>query len=308
MTSSTDPAATRVAPASPALLRQAAEDAARAQRAAGVTIALLGSQAAQLEACRLWNDVWDREGQPPVSPELLRALAYAGNYVAGAREGGRLVGAVLGFYAGGAGPDHMHSHMAGVDSTVRGRGVGFAMKLHQRHWALERGLARITWTFDPLVRLNGVFNLAKLGAEGDEYLVDFYGSMPDAINGGDETDRIVVTWDLTHPRVAAAAAGTPATLEPAPLLEVGAGVALDVGEGDDPVPGLRHGEILLCRVPRDIVALRRRDPTLGLAWRRALREALVGASDRGLRIRGITRDGWYVLAAPSAHLPQGPAR
>ena len=68
------------------------------------------------------------------------------------------------------------------------------MKLHQRAWAADHGLAWVTWTFDPLVRRNAWFNIGVLGAEVHEYLVDFYGPIDDSINAGDESDRLLVAW------------------------------------------------------------------------------------------------------------------
>ena len=62
----------------------------------------------------------------------------------------------------------------------------------------------MTWTFDPLVRRNAHFNLAVLGATVDEYLVDFYGPLPDAVNAGDESDRLLVVWPVGDAATAAA--------------------------------------------------------------------------------------------------------
>ena len=78
-------------------------------------------------------------------------------------------------------------------------GLGRAMKLHQRAWAADHGLAWVTWTFDPLVRRNAWFNLDVLGAQVHEYLVDFYGPIDDAINAGDESDRLLVAWPTRRP-------------------------------------------------------------------------------------------------------------
>ncbi len=57
------------------------------------------------------------------------------------------------------------------------------MKLHQRAWAIARGIPVIEWTFDPLVARNAYFNIRKLGAMPVEYLPNFYGIMGDGING-----------------------------------------------------------------------------------------------------------------------------
>ena len=66
------------------------------------------------------------------------------------------------------------------------------MKLHQRAWALARGIPVIEWTFDPLVARNAYFNIEKLAAMPVEYLTNFYGIMGDGINGEDETDRLLI--------------------------------------------------------------------------------------------------------------------
>ena len=294
--SSTAPVAAMVAgDRDPEVVVHAAEAVSRAERLAQVEVVQLRSLEGLRDAAAMWQHVWGRDSAPPVNTELLRALAHAGNYVGGAYQGGNLVGALLGFYGGEAGADHLHSHMLGVDRSVRSRGVGYALKLHQRLWALQRGLARVEWTFDPLVRTNAFFNLAKLGALGAGYLVDFYGPMPDEINAGDTTDRVLVAWELADARVAAAAAGTEQTVDVDAALAGGAAVALDLGHGDAPQLGPAAGDILLCRIPRDIVAMRRTDPGVALAWRKALREVMTEAMSRGLVARAMTREGWYVL-------------
>jgi predicted GNAT superfamily acetyltransferase len=270
----------------------------QAEAAAGVTISMVRDVEAVHQASEVWRKVWERTGDRPVPPEVLRALSHAGNYVGGAYRDGRMIGALLGFYAGQDGVDHAHSHILGVDPDARAGGVGFALKLHQRHWALERGLDRIDWTFDPLVRNNAFFNINKLGCRGVEYHVDFYGEMPDAINGGDRTDRILVEWRLASPEVEMAAAGgaAPAGADIGAWRERGAVVAIEVGAGEEPVLGDDGGDLLLVQVPEDIVALRHQDAAGGQRWRAAVRDVLGGALGRGLEIQGMSRDGWYVLS------------
>src|SRR6266542_3171738 len=107
--------------------------------------------------------------------------ADSDNYVAGAMRDRRMVGASVGFLHPAGGVFGLHSHITGVRAAARGRGAGFALKQHQRAWALARDLPVVTWTFDPLVRRNAFLNLVKLGAEVVEYLPDFYGPMGDGI-------------------------------------------------------------------------------------------------------------------------------
>ena len=245
---------------------------------------------------RLFADIWLRPDEPPIASELLMALVRSGNYVGGARLDGRLVGGLVG-WLGGPSRDHLHlhSHILGVETRTEMRGIGFDLKQHQRLWCLERGVNVIEWTFDPLVRRNAYFNLNKLGAEAAEYLVNLYGAMPDGINIGDESDRILTNWRLESRAAKEAAAGRPHDPSAADLQRWKVDSLLSLGPGGEPVPVAATARVVVCPVPDDIVALRRSDPSLARAWRTGVRQALTSAFDAGYRVTGVTRTGWYVL-------------
>lgn len=270
------------------------------QRKPEPVIRQLAAPAEHRAAVALFAELWrSPTGQPPVSADVLRALAFVGGYVAGAfmqeAADGELVGASVGFLgaAGGAGPPYLHSHITGVVPGLQGRGVGYALKLDQREWALRRGMASINWTFDPLIRRNAYFNIARLGALPTRYLTDFYGEMTDGVNAGQGSDRLLVEWPLDGEH---AAPGHEPDVRP--LVEAGR-VLLDVGADGGPRPaGAGAGGPLLIRVPADIEALRRTDPGLARSWRAALREALGATMAAGHRVTGATRSGWYLLEAP----------
>ncbi|PRY44697.1 GNAT family N-acetyltransferase [Umezawaea tangerina] len=275
-------------------LDQAVHTAAVAARAAGVSVRDLAHLAELNQVVGLFATIWGRVANPPVTIELLRAFTKAGNYVAGAFSGDLLVGACVGFVHAPAG-DALHSHIAGVSGAAAGRSVGFALKLHQRAWALERGLSEIAWTFDPLVARNAYFNLVKLGARPAEYLTNFYGPMVDAINGDQDSDRLLVRWPLRDRAVVLASTGDAVGTVAADELAAGAVVAVGVGEDGGPVPGVLDGETSLVAVPPDVEGLRSADPVLAGRWRLAVREALTGLVERGGRIDGFDRAGWYVV-------------
>ncbi|WP_245740469.1 GNAT family N-acetyltransferase [Nonomuraea maritima] len=233
----------------------------------------------------LFGRIWGFEPDSrPITAGLMRALTHAGNYVSGAFHGDRMVGASVGFF----GQDStLHSQNTGV---AGGRGIGFELKRHQRLWALDHGISRITWTYDPLVRRNAHFNLTKLGALPVEYLPDFYGVMADAINHGDESDRVLAAWPLTDPRVEAAGRGVP-YLPPVPEDAV-VGLADD---GDRPVEGRTDGRVVLVAVPEDIERLRGEDAGAAKAWRHAVRDVLGGLMGEGATVTGFHRKTYYVV-------------
>jgi predicted GNAT superfamily acetyltransferase len=214
------------------------------------------------EVAELLRRVWGAESADQIiNLSMLRALAHAGNYLVGAYRDGQLVGASVAF----RGDDHLHSHITGVVRGGQGKGVGHALKLHQREWALRHGISRIRWTFDPLVRRNAYFNLRKLGAGVTEYLEDFYGALTDGINTGEPSDRLYVCWELDRPM------GVP---EPT-------------------------GATKFVPTPPDVEGLRLADPAAATRWRYAVREGLQGPMAGGWTIAGFTDDGAYALKEPA---------
>ena len=277
--------------------------AARAAKAAGVAVRELASLDELDAMVGVFDQIWDPDGaNSSVRLDLLRAMTKAGNYASGAYDAasGALVGACMGFF-GPPSRAELHSHIAGVVPAGLGRSVGFALKVHQRAWCLRRDVRLVAWTYDPLIRRNAYFNLVKLGARPVEYLRNFYGVMDDAINGGTETDRMLVHWDLRSDVARDASAGRPRPASFDAERARGAVVALSAGPDGLPVPGLPlsggpEPRRLLVGVPADIEAMRLSDPAGAAAWRTALRDVLSPLVAGGARVTGFDRTGWYVVS------------
>ncbi|GAA3757018.1 hypothetical protein GCM10022240_07320 [Microbacterium kribbense] len=208
-------------------------------------------------------EVWggDHAGMPP---NLLRALAHSGNYAVGIHDDDRMIGASVAFFAAPA-TRSMHSHITGLLPEYRGRGLGRALKQHQREWALRRDVGQITWTFDPLVARNAHFNLRILGARITDYLVDHYGPMDDRVNRGDATDRLMVSWALAAPAAAA--------------------------PEDARVVASVH-------IPRDIQTLRRETPVDARTWRMTVRDGFAQHLAAGLVVGGFDDERGYLFVRP----------
>ena len=213
--------------------------------------------------------VW-ADGPEVVPFDLALAVQHVGGYSAVAKIEGKIVGASFGFQGSldsHPGQRILHSHVTAA--TVPG--VGFALKQHQKQWAIENDIDAITWTFDPLVRRNSVFNFEKLGAVGIEYLPNFYGTMTDAINAGDDSDRLFVHWSMRDESAA------PVNQAEAADTEVSA---------------------ILVELPEDIETLRKTNLAEAREWRARVREVLEPALAEGYRVTGILNRQALVLELP----------
>jgi predicted GNAT superfamily acetyltransferase len=277
----------------------AGRTAAAAAAAAGVGIRLLDDMRDLAAVRALYEGIWHTGAtNPPVTADLLRALVQAGGYVAGAFDdrgvGPELVGACFGFF-GPPAARNLHSHIAGTLPRVRGRQLGFALKLHQRAWALRHGADTITWTYDPLIRRNAHFNLGRLAASVDAYLPRLYGALDDSINRDDETDRILVRWELRSPQALEAAERRPRLVDAAAARAAGAVVAVQPDASDAPRVTASHAGTVLVGVPADIERLRETDPRRAADWRLAVRDVLGALLTEGATVRGFDRAGWYIV-------------
>ena len=148
------------------------------------------AQMPQLEA-RVWG------AGDLVAVNMLVATISEGGMAIGAFAGERLVGSVYGFAT--SEPHVLHSHYLAVDPDHRGHGLAVELKRRQRAWCLANGRTMMRWTFDPLQLGNAHLNLRSLQAVATAYHVDLYGPMG-GINGALPSDRLMVEWDLVHPR------------------------------------------------------------------------------------------------------------
>jgi predicted GNAT superfamily acetyltransferase len=204
--------------------------------------------------CKVWA------GGPEVVPfDLGIAVLHVGAYCSAAYNGDEMVAASFGFRGVFNGKEILHSHVTGSFQP----GAGFELKQHQFNWTKQEGLAGITWSFDPLVRRNCVFNFDKLGATAVEYLPNFYGTMTDEINAGDDSDRLFVYWDLNG------------------------------AQNDQSI----SPNAITVEIPEDIEALRKTDLAAAKVWRANTREKLQPLLEQGWTIKAM-QDRIHLLVEP----------
>jgi predicted GNAT superfamily acetyltransferase len=200
-----------------------------------------------------------------ITPNLMQAMVHSGAYLSGAFINNKCIGAAFAFPATTSGL-HLHSHMTAVLDEYRDRGVGYLLKIDQWHWAKKNNYLEITWTFDPLVRRNAKLNLLKLGADIASYHPNFYGDMPDALNAGDESDRVLASWKVVGEKPVS----RDAIINPLP------------------------SDILIA-IPEDIVAIREKDLAENLKWRHKVRDQFVEALAKGGLVIGFSENSEYVV-------------
>lgn len=221
----------------------------------------------QSMARAVFDEVWPvMGGGTEITPNLMQALVHNGTYLAGAFIDGKIAGAAFAF------PSikdeiHLHSHMTATLPKFRDAGIGTALKMHQYTWARENGYKSIRWTFDPLVRRNAKLNIVKLGVDVIEYHPNFYGAMPDMLNSGDESDRLMARWDLT---------------DETPLMR--------------PLVTKFPEDCIRIAIPEDIVKLRGEDPAKAKQWRLNVRQVFMNALKNKRELIGFSDNNEYILA------------
>jgi predicted GNAT superfamily acetyltransferase len=214
---------------------------------------------------KIFDLTWAMDAGTEITPNLLQAMVHSGSYLSGAFVDNKIVGAAFAFPATNSGL-HLHSHMTAVLPEFRDKGVGYSLKIDQWNWAKKHKYSHLSWTFDPLVRRNAKLNIVKLGVDISAYFPNFYGEMPDALNTGDESDRLMVSWstDIDEPK---------------------ARELITHPKTDD----------ILIEIPEDIVAIRSKDQSESMKWRRQVRDQFLAAFEKNGKVIGFSANNEYVV-------------
>ena len=265
----------------------------------------LRTHAEYLAAEDIQRIVWRFPEREVIPLNELVVAQRIGGHVLGAFDRSRLVAFCFGIPGFNQGKVFHYSRMTGVLPSYQNSGVGYRLKLAQRHLVLAQGLDLVRWTFDPLQSRNARFNIEKLGCVIDEYLVNVYGASGSRFNAGLETDRFVPKWWIRSKRVRDRLSGR--------------AKSVPIGEGFASYPALiettfrknlpRPGRVLgpprgkraSVEIPADIDAVKKSDVALARAWRKATRTAF-----RALFARGFAVTGFSVGEGRSLYLLERP--
>lgn len=233
-------------------------------------------------AVELQTVYWGTEVESLVPAQMMFTIVKSGGHVVGAFDGARIIGVLIGLMAADGSPaaDYLkiYSKRMVVLPEYRSQGIAQRLKLKQRELAMEQGINRITWTFDPLLSVNAHFNIRKLGVFCREYLVDYYGNAPDdaglTIMG--MSDRLVCSWVPTAPGVMARENDSYSPLAIMDYLDAGALIANPTHDRINVPPEVMdfddNNQWVLLEIPTQFRGLVNAMPDVARAWQTHTRD------------------------------------
>jgi len=229
------------------------------------------------QAVDLQKSYWGDDGLSLVPAHMLLSIANYGGQVIGAYDGSQLVGVLMGFL--GADLEAIDQQAAAarlllmskrmiVMPQYRSQKIGEQLKWLQRDYALRHAVQLVTWTFDPLLARNAYLNLHKLGAVGQRYQVDYFGTS--AAHPTLSADRLAAHWWVRHPHAQPhAARPLPNAMQPFNHVEARGAFRVPLG-----LETLTPHPAWLVEIPANFPDLQRADPDLAAGWRAHIRAAL----------------------------------
>ncbi|MCK4908324.1 MAG: hypothetical protein KAS70_00365 [Planctomycetes bacterium] len=236
--------------------------------------------------------VWQFTSREIIPLNELLTIQKNGGLVLGAFKKKQLIGFLFGFPGLYQGHLTHCSRMLAVLPAARNTDIGRRLKLAQRRFALKQGNNLISWTFDPLQSLNAYFNLVKLGVIIKKYEVNLYGQSNSVLNQGFQTDRFLVEWWIRRARVKK-------------IINKKRGTRYEIRDNNKivnrtyyrpdgllvsrkPLLNLR-GAALFVEIPRDIMRIKNRQPSLARDWRRKTRQIFTAYFNKSYTITGFIR-------------------
>jgi len=240
-----------------------------------IIIRTLHTAAEMDSAVELQKVYWGENMADLVPANMLLSITRYGGHLHAAYDGDKMVGLLIGFLGADIQPDdsrdapaqmYVMSKRMVVLPEYRGQKIGERLKQAQGEFAQRHNIQLVLWTFDPLLSRNAYLNLHKLGAVGQKYEKDYFGT--DSSNPVLNADRLQVNWWVNH-----------LSLENRPEIDrANVPVVNGVSFTDEglPVPHefrMVDSAILRLEIPMEFVPIERIDPDSGKRWRDNIRHA-----------------------------------
>ncbi|WP_246321149.1 GNAT family N-acetyltransferase [Paenibacillus germinis] len=236
--------------------------------------------------------VWEADHPLPIHQTI--TAVKNGGIVLGAYDEDKLVGFQYSFAGFDGKKAYLCSHTLGIHTDYRKCGIGEMLKRAQREEAIKKGYDLITWTYDSLETVNANLNIKKLGAICSQYIENCYGEMPDALNAGIPSDRLLAEWWIISDHVAETLGhngGAQVTITDCSTV-----IKVNINDQGYPVPvetitSLTTKDVrLLVPVPAFYQNIKGHDLSLALSWRMATRSVFTHYFQQGWQVVGFIKN------------------
>ena len=98
---------------------------------------------------------------------------------------------------------YYYAQLLGIHPNWHHQGIGYMFKKAQYRLALQKGVKKILWTYDPLLGPNAMLNIVKSGGIVREYRINMYGELigGSELISGIPSDRFLLEWYIDTDRV-----------------------------------------------------------------------------------------------------------
>lgn len=149
------------------------------------------------EVIELQKIVWRLNNYNDCIPNhIFKAVAEIGGLVLGAYDKSDLVGFLMVMLGQDADGIFHHSHILGIHPDYAHKNIGYLLKKFHYEKATNKGIHKVTWTYDPLQGPNANLNISKLGSIVRNYKVNYYGEVmgESELVSGLPSDRFWIEW------------------------------------------------------------------------------------------------------------------
>ncbi len=242
------------------------------------------------------------DGSPFLAVSALVAIERSNGLILGAvDDGGAMHGAIVDVASADRGLTSWITAFYSVSADERNKGIGTRLRYEERDIGIERGVQLTRWAIDPLRGLEAHIAFNKLGAVAISYERDMYGELHDSRNSGLATDRLIVEWWLTSPRVRAVVDHQVLPyhfhlgldkMEVATHTTVTDNGHRRLVKFDDSVcDGITTSSVILVEIPAKLDRMRKEDIDLARDWRVRTRDIFERMFNSGYIITGLVHEG-----------------
>ncbi len=259
------------------------------------------STAHEFSACEALQRATSDQSVFFAAPALVAIEKCNGLILAAMRRDGEMCGTIIDIASVDTDLSSWFTAFHAVSEDERNKGIGTMLRSREREIGMQKGVALVKWAIDPLRSLEAHVAFNKLGAVAVGYERDLYGELRDSRNEGLATDRLLVEWWLTAPRVNAVIdrhalphhfhLGLDKMEVATRTRLTDGGLRRLLGFDDSVCAGVTRGAVVLVEIPAKLDRIRANDLDLARDWRLQTRDIFERMFAAGYTITGLVHEG-----------------